>query len=116
MVDMCPYCGCDHVSTCECDMFRVLHVLFEDDQNDAPRFDLDDYPFFKDYYNMTVGTLVGSISATDDDTTSGFGNLFYTVTSTGSSDYFHIDELNGDIIIIQDLPPWMAGTCSTTYI
>ena len=62
-----------------------------------PTFNMDAYNFTTQE-NSSLGSFVGSVEATDkDDGTNG--QFHYEVYGGGGSDYFRVDENNGDILV-----------------
>lgn len=69
-----------------------IHVI---DENDTPKFDVDDYKFAVDE-NSPLYTFVGEVHASDEDPKDTITYSLIEITA-GASDIFELDELTGKI-------------------
>ncbi|XP_060568295.1 cadherin-23-like [Ruditapes philippinarum] len=90
----------------------TLYIYISDRNDNTPVFSPASYSFYVSYY-ASVGTVVGTVTASDNDTGT-FGTLTYILTQTSLlDDYFAIDN-NGQITVLKSPVPLNFST--TVYI
>jgi hypothetical protein len=94
----------------------INDFIFVDDLNETPSFGQSAYTFPISYANALVpGSVVGTIAATDPDSSALFGSLTYSFTDASDLEYFNIVDPNiGVITVRKALPLSLAGLCRTS--